>query len=77
MPGVHHQDDKLALVHGVEHPVITNPDPQHAMRTGDHLRRSRPRIRSQPIGSLADPPAHRRRVASSNWGAIEMAAVVP
>ncbi len=49
MPGLDHQDDKLTLVHGVKHSVITDPDPQYAMRARDHLRAVRPRISRQGI----------------------------
>jgi hypothetical protein len=57
--GVKHQDDELALVDGVEHPLVADPDAQHAVGTRDHLRRGRARIGSQGIDCLADPAAYR------------------
>lgn len=33
VPGVEHQDDELALVDGVEHPIVADPDAQHAVGT--------------------------------------------
>jgi hypothetical protein len=55
---VEHQDDELALVDGVEHPIVADPDAQHTVGICDHLRRGRARIGSQGIDCLADPAAY-------------------
>src|ERR1022692_663291 len=59
VPGVEHKDHEPALVDGVEHPVVADPDAQHAVGTCDHLQRGRARIRSKGIDGLADPAAYR------------------
>jgi len=59
VPGVEHQDDELALVDGVEHPIVADPDAQHAVGTCDHLRSGRARIGSQGLDCLSDPAAYR------------------
>jgi hypothetical protein len=57
MPGVQDQHDELALVDGLKHPVVSDPDAQNTVGTGDHLRRRRARIRGKGINGLADPAA--------------------
>ena len=59
VPGVEHQDDELALVDGLEHPIVADPDAQHAVGTCDHLRSGRARIGSQGLDCLSDPAAYR------------------
>ena len=33
MPRIEHQHDQLALIDRVDHPVVADPDPQHAVGT--------------------------------------------
>jgi len=43
--GVHNQDDQLVIVDCVQDPVVTgNPDPQHPVHPGEHLRARGPGI---------------------------------
>ncbi len=57
MPGIQNKHDEMALVDGVQHPVVADPDTQHSVGTDDHLRRRRARIRGERIDGLPDPAA--------------------